>query len=195
MTPASHIARLSPVAQPAAGESKDAQAVREAAREFEAIMIRSMLKSVEKCGSLGEGVSGQSSYGWMVVEAVADAVTKAGGLGLARLVAAALPGQSARGQTLAIGGSEPEHTWPAGHGVRRLKDEELEPRIVGHAERILAKHHRDPIGTEESFEVGGRRYVGRIEHHYHPVNGAAKPWGWHKGCTVFATVPAAGRAR
>ncbi len=36
----------------------------------------------------------------------------------------------------------------------------------------------------ETIEVHGRWAIG-IEHHFHPPGGEFKPWGWHKGGTVF----------
>jgi flagellar protein FlgJ len=55
-----------------------------AARDFEAIFVRHMLKSLEKTTSVGSGHSaaGSGTYGSMVVNAMAEAVSGAGGLGL-----------------------------------------------------------------------------------------------------------------
>lgn len=64
-----------------------------AAKEFEAVFLRQMLTALErttKVGSSGASVAGQQTYGTMVVEAVADAVASAGGLGLARTISSAL---------------------------------------------------------------------------------------------------------
>lgn len=46
-----------------------------------------------------------------------------------------------------------------------------------------------PIGHREFLTIGGRKILFIVEPHYHPPGGSTKPWGWHKGCTVF--VPAA----
>lgn len=72
-----------------------------------------------------------------------------------------------------------------GSKLRRLRASESTPSIVAQAQRIIKTHHRQPFGFEQSFEIEGRRFVGRIERHYHPEGGVAKPWGWHKGCSIF----------
>lgn len=62
------------------------------AREFEQIFIRKMLASLEKSGSQKTGASpsaGDSAYGSMVVSALAEAVSKGGGVGLAEVIARA----------------------------------------------------------------------------------------------------------
>ena len=83
--------------------------VTKAARDFEAIFVRQMLHSLEKTTSLGTGkaAAGASTYGAMCVNAMADAVSGAGGLGLSSVLvkhfAQAHPdtGQAAGGPTLA----------------------------------------------------------------------------------------------
>ena len=61
------------------------------AREFEQIFIRKMLSSLEKTGSKegAPGTSGGGAYGSMVVSALAEAVSKGGGVGLAEVIARA----------------------------------------------------------------------------------------------------------
>jgi len=62
------------------------------AQEFEQIFIRKMLSSLEKSGRNGGGASASSSgdaYGSMVVSALAEAVSKGGGVGLAEMIARA----------------------------------------------------------------------------------------------------------
>jgi len=62
------------------------------AREFEQIFIRKMLSSLEKSGRSMAGASASSSgdaYGSMVVSALAEAVSKGGGVGLAEVIARA----------------------------------------------------------------------------------------------------------
>jgi Rod binding domain-containing protein len=58
-----------------------------AAEQFEAIMLRAMLKPLERMAAMGESAAGQSLHGSMAVEALADAIAKAGGLGLAQVIA------------------------------------------------------------------------------------------------------------
>jgi Rod binding domain-containing protein len=59
--------------------------LREAARQFEAVFLRVMLSSLERTTKLGSGSSisaGQSTYGSMVVDALSDALSASGGIGL-----------------------------------------------------------------------------------------------------------------
>jgi Rod binding domain-containing protein len=74
-------------------ERREAHALEQAARDFEAVFLRQMLSSLERTtrvSSKGNAPSGQQAYGSMIVDAVADAVAKAGGLGVADMLAAAL---------------------------------------------------------------------------------------------------------
>jgi hypothetical protein len=54
----------------------------------------------------------------------------------------------------------------------------------------LERHADDPTGTQVAFDAGGRRYLGRIEEHYHPPGGSRRPWGSHKGVSLFVVEPA-----
>ena len=69
--------------------------------------------------------------------------------------------------------------------LRRIAQREVTPGIAAFAKRMLAEHHADPVGTEVEYEENGRVFVGRIEQHYHPHGGVAKPWGYHKGVSVL----------
>jgi Rod binding domain-containing protein len=67
--------------------------VMKAAREFETIFLRSLLGSLEKTtssGTSGSARTGQSTYGSMVVGALADSMSGAGGIGLAEVIAKAM---------------------------------------------------------------------------------------------------------
>lgn len=70
--------------------------------------------------------------------------------------------------------------------LRVLEDGELTPAIQRRAQQILDQHHDRPYGHEVPFELGGRRYVGRIEEHYHPPGSGREPEGEHTGVTVYA---------
>ncbi|PKK89836.1 MAG: hypothetical protein CVV64_12510 [Candidatus Wallbacteria bacterium HGW-Wallbacteria-1] len=74
----------------------------------------------------------------------------------------------------------------SGSGLRRIKGSEVTPDITANAKRILKENHSKPFGTEIPFESAGKRYVGRIERHYHPPGGALKPWGYHPGVSILA---------
>jgi hypothetical protein len=69
--------------------------------------------------------------------------------------------------------------------LRPLSDDELTRPLVRHAERILDERGDDPLGTEIPFVHEGKRYVARIETHYHPVGGEKRPWGPHRGVTLL----------
>jgi hypothetical protein len=69
--------------------------------------------------------------------------------------------------------------------LRRLTGKEMNRALVEQAKRIILAHHQDAFGTEIPFEIEGKRYVGRIERHYHPEGGPLKPWGFHHGCSLF----------
>lgn len=61
-----------------------------AARDFEAIFVRQMLKSVEKTTAAGAGAAksaGQSTYGSMIVDSLTESITSAGGMGLSEMIA------------------------------------------------------------------------------------------------------------
>jgi hypothetical protein len=79
-----------------------------------------------------------------------------------------------------------ESASPEAVTLRRLRARELNRALVKQARAIILDHYKKPFGTEIPFEVDGKRYVGRIEQHFHPVGGPAKPWGWHHGCSLFA---------
>ncbi len=72
--------------------------------------------------------------------------------------------------------------------LRRLTNAEVTPAISAEAVRILRQYRDQPFGFEVPFTADGREYVGRIERHYHPPGGAARPWGYHKGVSVLAVV-------
>lgn len=73
-------------------EPVDPKAVK-AAKDFEAIFLRTLLSSLEKTTSINGGGklnTGQSTYGSMVVGALADNISASGGIGLADIVAKSL---------------------------------------------------------------------------------------------------------
>lgn len=67
--------------------------IAEAAKDFEAVLLRQMLSALErttKVSCQGSSMAGQQTYGALVVETVADAIASAGGIGMADLIAGAL---------------------------------------------------------------------------------------------------------
>jgi len=93
-------------------QTADDPRIKEAAKQFEAVLLRQMLSCLEKTtsSSTGSQSPGGSIYGSMVVNTVADAIANAGGLGLASLLTkslqAAAPGADHTGKTLALDSGE-----------------------------------------------------------------------------------------
>lgn len=71
----------------------------EAARQFEALLLRNVLESLQKTTQLG-GRENQanSAYRSMAVEALADGIGAAGGIGLAELIARTLEAEVSGGR-------------------------------------------------------------------------------------------------
>jgi peptidoglycan hydrolase-like protein with peptidoglycan-binding domain len=57
----------------------------------------------------------------------------------------------------------------------------IPPAVVAKAKTLLKYDY----GTEIPFESEGRRYLARLERHYHPPGYVGGPNGWHKGVTVY----------
>jgi Rod binding domain-containing protein len=73
-------------------EQVDPQALK-AAKDFEAIFLRTLLSSLEKTTAVSSGAklsTSQSTYGSMFVGALADQISGTGGIGLADIVAKSL---------------------------------------------------------------------------------------------------------
>ena len=90
-------ANLPGVAGPAAPGSAGGPAAKvsekalKAAREFESMLLKHMLESMQKTARVGsKEKSSNSAYQSMAVEALADGIERGGGLGLADLVARSL---------------------------------------------------------------------------------------------------------
>lgn len=91
--PLSALHSLHGAAAAKAAEPVDPKAL-QAAKDFESIFLRTLLSSLEKTTSINGGAgklsTGQSTYGSMVVGALADQVSAGGGIGLADIVAKSL---------------------------------------------------------------------------------------------------------
>jgi len=94
MIPIGSIGSLQAPATQAAGAPTKAPptdpAVLKAAKDFESIFVRQMLKSLEKTTSAGAGAKaspGQSTYGSMIVDTLSESISAGGGLGLADVIA------------------------------------------------------------------------------------------------------------
>lgn len=53
--------------------------------------------------------------------------------------------------------------------------------VVKTAQSLLGGEY----GTMTPFEINGKRYMARVEPHYHPPGYKGGPNGWHKGVTVY----------
>jgi Rod binding domain-containing protein len=76
-------------AKPVAHKAPSEKALK-AAREFESMLLRHVLESLQKTTHAGKQDHSTSAYQSMAVEAMADGVTRGGGLGLADLIAKTL---------------------------------------------------------------------------------------------------------
>lgn len=70
--------------------------------------------------------------------------------------------------------------------LRRLNPEELTPKLIRTADEVLFSQY-PPVGTELPIAVDGKTYVGRVEVHFHEVGGPRRPWGRHRGITLYST--------
>jgi hypothetical protein len=69
--------------------------------------------------------------------------------------------------------------------MRKLTAEELSPSLIKKASELLWKFDA-PIGSEIVIEHDGRSVVARFEQHFHEIGGPLRPWGFHKGITLYA---------
>jgi Rod binding domain-containing protein len=83
---------VQPVDAPRAEPTPEQARLTHAARQFEAVMLRRMLSALEKTTQVQSSKSA-SMYGTMIVDAMADAIVGAGGLGMAKILEQSLPGQ------------------------------------------------------------------------------------------------------
>lgn len=68
---------------------------------------------------------------------------------------------------------------------RAVGGAEMTTAIAQRAREILDENSGAAYGTEVPFEIDGQSYIGRIEEHYHEPGGPKKPWGRHRGVTVY----------
>ena len=70
---------------------------------------------------------------------------------------------------------------PPPAGYTRMADSDVPAVVMPLLRPLLA----GSIGTTTKLPAPGRDIVAQIEPHYHPPGGATKPWGWHKGVTLY----------
>lgn len=75
---------------------------------------------------------------------------------------------------------EPEPVIPPDY--RRMKDAEVTPELLAASPSFLSLPYGStaPVPNTEGLDV-----LAAIEQHFHPVGGPVKPWGWHKGVSLF----------
>jgi Rod binding domain-containing protein len=74
--------------------NKPSEKALKSARDFESILLRHMLESMQKTAHVGSSKSQSgTAYQSMAVEALADGIERGGGLGLADLIAKSLEGE------------------------------------------------------------------------------------------------------
>jgi hypothetical protein len=66
-----------------------------------------------------------------------------------------------------------------------LTQEEVTPELAAVAKRLLEEHPEAPFGTQFSLEYAGKNYIARIEEHYHEPGGPERPYGHHRGVTLY----------
>ena len=65
-------------------------------------------------------------------------------------------------------------------GYKTMKGK-IPPEVTAKAKSLL----NQPMGTEIPFEANGKKYMARLETHYHPQGYVGGPNGYHKGVTVY----------
>jgi Rod binding domain-containing protein len=108
-------------AAPAKAEAPDPKLLK-AAKDFESIFVRQMLKGLEKTTAAGAGAqasAGEKTYGSMIVDTLSESIQKAGGLGLADVIAQsmAMSHPSLRAGAATPSASQPSKTAPTDPGT------------------------------------------------------------------------------
>jgi hypothetical protein len=73
--------------------------------------------------------------------------------------------------------------------LRRLRQREVTRAHGIKAKELLNSTRGQPYGTEVRFDIDGKTFAGVVERHYHEPGGEARPWGWHRGISLFAVEP------
>ena len=69
--------------------------------------------------------------------------------------------------------------------LTRLPQDEVTPALARAAQQLLEQNADAPFGTQFSLEYAGKRYVARIQEHYHEPGGPDRPYGHHRGVTLY----------
>ena len=57
--------------------------------------------------------------------------------------------------------------------------------LIAKANELIREKHSEPYGSMFFFERGDEHFMGKLEKHYHEPGGPVKPWGEHKGISLF----------
>jgi hypothetical protein len=69
--------------------------------------------------------------------------------------------------------------------MRKLTPEELTPDLIRKSTNVLWKFD-SPVGSEILLDSDGKSFIARFEEHFHEIGGPLRPWGFHKGITLYA---------
>ncbi len=74
---------------------------------------------------------------------------------------------------------------PPAH-LRRLTAAEVPVPMRPGLHVLLREHSDAKVGALIPTTFDGKTYIARIEIHYHPEGGPVRPWGNHRGISLFA---------
>jgi DNA-nicking Smr family endonuclease len=69
--------------------------------------------------------------------------------------------------------------------LRRLTAAEVPVPMRAGLHVLLRKHSKAKVGALIPTTFDGKAYIARIEIHYHPEGGPVRPWGNHRGISMF----------
>jgi DNA-nicking Smr family endonuclease len=70
--------------------------------------------------------------------------------------------------------------------LRRLTAAEVPVPMRAGLHGLLRQHSDAKVGALIPTTFDGKTYMARIEIHYHPEGGPVRPWGNHRGISLFA---------
>lgn len=73
------------------------------------------------------------------------------------------------------------HLTPAPEGYSQMKGPDVPADLLPKLRPLLAAE----MGTMTKLSYPGRDILAIIQPHYHEPGGPTKPWGWHKGVTLY----------
>ena len=118
----------------------------------------------------------------------------AGGVALAALVLLKRPASAIAQTTLEVGPSPlpidngttaptdfQNFKQPSLPGYSRMRAADVPASLLPRLRPLLAA----PLGTVTKLPTEGRDIAAVIEPHFHEPGGPVKPWGWHKGVSLY----------